>query len=277
MHGIPILLNEYVSIFRIADYVEGAPYPGASGYAGSTDPVTGFRRTYRQMARVLTEHSVKRNQTGPADVIRRVRRERPHARILVIGTGDSYYGDDITYTDIAFGRNVTCICDAQDLPFPAGAFDAVLAVAVLEHVCDPYRCVEEIRRVLSAQGYVYADTPFLQSVHMAAYDFTRFTYLGHRRLFRWFDDIDSGIAGGPGMVAAYVFQYLILSFSDNRVYRRVARLLGLILGVPIKYVDYICRSRRSAYDVAAGNYFFGRKRDEPISDRDMIALYRGGG
>lgn len=76
---------------------------------------------------------------------------------------------------------------------------------------------------------------------------------------------------------AYVFQYLLLSFSDSHAYRRAARLLGLILAAPIKYVDCLCRSRRSAYDVAAGVYFFGCKRDEPISDRDMMRLYRGGG
>lgn len=238
VRGIPILLNEDASVFRIADYVQGAPYAGASGYAGSTDHMTGFRRAYRRMARALSEHSVKRNQIGPDDVIRRVRGEKPHARILVIGAGDADYGVDVTYTDVAFARHVTCICDAHDLPFLAGSFDAVIAVAVLEHVSDPYRCAEEIRRVLVPQGYVYADTPFLQPVHMAAHDFTRFTYLGHRRLFRWFDDIDSGIAGGPGMAAAYVFQYLLLSFSDSRVYRRAARLLGLILATPIKYVDY---------------------------------------
>lgn len=205
VRGIPILLNEDTSVFRIADYVEGAPYPGASGYAGSTDHVTGFRRAYRRMARVLAEHSVKRNQTGPDDVIRRVRGEKPHARILVIGAGDADYGVGITYTDVAFGQRVTCICDAHDLPFPAGSFDAVFAVAMLEHVSDPYRCADEIRRVLVPQGYVYADTPFLQPVRMAAHDFTRFTYLGHRRLFRWFDDIDSGIADGRGMSASLCF------------------------------------------------------------------------
>ena len=53
--------------------------------------------------------------------------------------------------------------------------------------------------VYKDDGLVYADTPFMQQVHMGRYDFTRFTYLGHRRLFRKFEEIDSGAVSGPAM------------------------------------------------------------------------------
>src|SRR5262249_27469569 len=65
VRGIPILLNEDASVFRIADYVAGAPYTGASGYTGNADL---FRRAYRRMAHALSEHSVKHNRLGPNDV-----------------------------------------------------------------------------------------------------------------------------------------------------------------------------------------------------------------
>ena len=102
------------------------------------------------------------------------------------------------------GSQVICmimivICDAHDLPFKEKSFDAIICQAVLEHVADPYRCVEEMFRVLKPKKFIYVETPFMQQVHMAPYDFTRFTYLGHRRLFRRFKEIDSGIACGPGM------------------------------------------------------------------------------
>ena len=35
-------------------------------------------------------------------------------------------------------------------------------------------------------GIVYAETPFMQQVHEGAYDFTRYTVLGHRYLFKKF-------------------------------------------------------------------------------------------
>ncbi len=82
------------------------------------------------------------------------------------------------------------------------SFDGVICQAVLEHVLDPYRCVEEIHRVLRPNGLVYAETPFMQQVHGGTHDFTRFTHLGHRRLFRKFAEVDSGVVCGPGMALA---------------------------------------------------------------------------
>ena len=39
--------------------------------------------------------------------------------------------------------------DAEHLPFPASTFQRVECDAVLEHVRDPYRVMEEMRRVLA--------------------------------------------------------------------------------------------------------------------------------
>ena len=103
------------------------------------------------------------------------------------------------------------ICDAHDIPFADGCFDGVIVQAVLEHVMDPGRCVEEIHRVLGDNGLVYAETPFIQQIHMGRYDFTRYTHSGHRRLFRRFEEIASGPVGGPGMALAWAYQ--VLSFE----------------------------------------------------------------
>lgn len=51
---------------------------------------------------------------------------------------------------------------------------------------NPYRCINEVYRVLNENGIVYASTPFMLQVHMGKFDFTRFTHSGHRRLFRNF-------------------------------------------------------------------------------------------
>ena len=52
--------------------------------------------------------------------------------------------------------------------------------------------------MLKDDGLVYAETPFLQQVHGGPYDFTRFTHLGHRRLFRKFIELESGATAGAG-------------------------------------------------------------------------------
>ena len=92
-----------------------------------------------------------------------------------------------------------------------------------EHVVDPYRCVDEIHRVLTSNGLIYAETPFIQQVHAGRYDFTRFTQLGHRRLFRRFEEIETGVVCGPGMALAWSWQYFLLSFFTSRPLRSFAR------------------------------------------------------
>lgn len=272
LRGVPILLNEENSVFRIADYLEDRGYGGASAYGGSVDRTSGLRRAYRSFARRLSEAPVPNSGFDPMAAILR---EKPGARVLVIGAGERRHEGNITYTDVAFAKGVACICDAHDLPFEDGAFDAVFAEAVLEHVCDPQRVVAEIERVLAPGGFVYAVTPFLQPVHMGAYDFTRFTHLGHRRLFRRFDDLGNGMVGGPCYSAIHLTHNLLLSLSDHGRTRSVLRLLGLLITYPMRHLDRLFSRTEGSFNAACACYFFGRRRDTAISDRELIGLFRG--
>lgn len=276
--NVPILINDGNSVFAIADYLRPDSYVGAS-YGGESEKASGVRLLYRRFARSISEAGIKRNHLGAEEAIAKLCRDstqRP--KILVIGSGDVKYSEagDFFYSDVAITKGVSLIADAHDLPFANNVFDLVVAVAVLEHVANPSRVVEEIWRVLKPRGYVYAVTPFLQPVHMGAYDFTRFTHLGHRRLFRMFSEEASGLALGPASVLAWSIRSLLISLSANKMYRRLANLSGLILTFPLKYIDYIARKNPAAIDGAGGVFFFGRKQDAAISDRELIKLYRGG-
>jgi ubiquinone/menaquinone biosynthesis C-methylase UbiE len=46
------------------------------------------------------------------------------------------------------------VADAHKLPFKSRSFDAVFALEVLEHVFEPVRVLQEIKRVLKPKGYV---------------------------------------------------------------------------------------------------------------------------
>ena len=61
----------------------------------------------------------------------------------------------ITLKKIAFYQ---CNVDEQ-LPFPESFFDVVTAIAVLEHVFNPPKVVEEIHRVLKPNGIFVAQVP----------------------------------------------------------------------------------------------------------------------
>ena len=271
------MINDKNSVFQVADYATtDSAYGGASDYAGHLDRRTGLRQLYRRFMSFLSESNPVPRDFGVNQAIQHVLRERPDAQILAIGSGDKTYVGNITYSDVAFGKNVTCIADAHDLPFTDAVFDACIVCAVLEHVADPQRCVAEIERVLRPNGFVYAETPFMQPVHMGAYDFTRFTYLGHRRLFRRFDEIQSGMAGGPGTSSAHLMRYLLVAFSDRAVLKKWLKMVGLLATYPIRLMDRVTKRRLTAYDSASGFYFFGTLRVEPISDREILKFYRGG-
>jgi SAM-dependent methyltransferase len=273
IRGIPVLIHDANSVFRRADFQSSAPYAGASGYAGAADQTTGLTRAYRGFARRLSEAPVPGD--GKFDQLRRSLTADPIKKILIIGAGEREAFGNTTRTDVAFATGINCICDAHDLPFEDGSFDVVFAESVLEHVCDPQRCVSEIVRVLSPRGVVCAMTPFLQPVHMGAYDFTRFTYLGHRRLFRMFDEIESGACGGPGYSAIHILRNLVIGITDNRRARAILKLTMLLLTYPLRHIDGFLSRTQSSYNAGCAFYFCGTKRETPISDRDILTFFRG--
>jgi len=272
IRGVPILINESESVFRISDYETQQAYHGASGYGGTLDKTSGAKKAYRRFARFLSEAPVP---GGSFDFLSQILSERPDAKILVVGSGERQYGENVTYTDVAFSKNIACICDSHDLPFSDQTFDAVIAEAVLEHVCDPQKCVSEYVRVLKPDGFAFATIPFLQPVHMGAYDFTRFTHLGLRRLFRQFDEIASGVCGGPVYSGIHLFREQLLCLTDNHRLQTVLRLLGLLVTFPIRYLDPIFSRTMQSYNSSCAFYFFGRKRQSPIPDRDILGMFRG--
>ena len=207
-----------------------------------------------------------------------------NSKILIIGGSIKGQGTepiysnksfDIVGSDVSFGPYTTLICDAHDIPFEDEVFDCVIIQAVLEHVLEPQRCVDEVYRVLKYSGLVYAETPFMQQVHMKQYDFTRFTHLGHRRLFRHFDEISSGPVCGPGMALAWSYSYFLRSFTSHRILLHFLAIFARMTSFFFKYFDYYLIDKAGSYDAASGFYFMGTKSPNILSDRDLIKQFKG--
>lgn len=74
--------------------------------------------------------------------------------------------------------------DAMNLPFRKGEFDCVIALSLLEHVPEPQLVVNEAYRVLKKGGTFALTVPFMNRLHMAPYDYFRFTEFGLRHILK---------------------------------------------------------------------------------------------
>jgi hypothetical protein len=116
----------------------------------------------------------------------------------------------------------------------------------------------------------------MQQVHEGAYDITRFTMVGHRHLFRWFDELDAGVVCGPATSLIWAMRYLVRALPrQSRLAREALDRTVCIAFSWVKYLDDYLVDRPASVDAASGIYFLGRKRDSPVSDREVIASYRG--
>ncbi len=79
--------------------------------------------------------------------------------------------------------------DIHALPFGDNTQDAIVCLAVLEHVEDPFRACREIYRTLKAGGYCFVYVPFLYYYHAEKgyyKDYWRFTKDSFPLLFKDF-------------------------------------------------------------------------------------------
>jgi SAM-dependent methyltransferase/uncharacterized protein YbaR (Trm112 family) len=270
-HGRPVLLRPDNAVFCLEDYRRAAlPSPDVS--------VGGI-------ARFIPAPSVNLASERVLACVSQLLAELPLATVLVVGGGCQRHwlderlgaGDTVrvVYSDIDVDADVDLFCDGHDLPFVDGAFDAVVTTAVLEHVLYPERVAAEIHRVLKVGGLLYSELPFIQQVHEGAYDFTRYTLSGHRRLFNGFTEIDAGMVAGPGTALVWSIENFGLAFTASPVLRKVAKALVRLGFAWLKHFDRILVNRPEAMDGASCTYFLGQKIDGQLADVDIIARYVG--
>lgn len=275
-NGLPILICEERSLFSFNDFSEGAAPTTMNLLPTKHSSIERIRETLKKC---LPSKSYNVSQFGSTDAVRYICSRVENASILVIGAGEdpveTQLAANMTFSDVTRGPLTDLIADGHDLPFPDNSFDGVLAVAVMEHVIDPSRVASEAWRVLKPNGAIYASTPFMQQVHMGRYDFHRFTPLGHRRLWRWFDEEKSGIANGPAMALVWSVDYFLRTLFRQNALQSSACYSARMVLAPLLLLDRVLANRAGAFDAASAHYFFGFKRDTPVPDKDIVRNYPG--
>ena len=207
--------------------------------------------------------------------------------ILIIGCGNqveefkkSYSREgldlNIIGMDVDINADVNIFADAHNLPFKDSSFDFIIITAVLEHVLFPHIVVDEIHRTLKTEGNVYSEVPFMQQVHEGAYDFSRFSRVGHVALFNKFEIINSGIVAGIGTAFVWSIRYLLDSLLSPLKLNFMTKLL-IIFFQPIKILDYLLPDQYQE-DFCSCTFVVGSKPKPNFKNnfQNVLALYKGG-
>ena len=139
---------------------------------------------------------------------------------------------------------VDLIASSTAIPIREKQFDLVLCTEVLEHVSEPGKALQEIRRVLKPSGHLFISVPFLIGLHEEPHDYYRYTEHGLRYLLtregfiikrlRNRGNYLSILIGDLAWPLCKMFSYLSKLTGIRSLYSQYNPLLWLLVIVPQK-------------------------------------------
>lgn len=215
-----------------------------------------------------------------ADMLSLIEKHRD-GLILDCGAGSkSDYYPNIVNVEIVAYPSTDVLAVGEYLPFAEGSFDAVMSVAVLEHVRDPFRCAAELVRVLKPGGDLLCAVPFLQPVHGYPHHYFNATPQGLRRLFE--DSVtDLTLSVPDACHPVHALNWMLASWaqglpSDTReafLNMRISELLQpswSMLDAP--FARDLPESKR--FEIACGTVLTGRKPLHTGEEKTTVPLGR---
>ena len=139
--------------------------------------------------------------------------------------------------------------------------DAIVNIAILEHIDEPEKTIDEMYRVLKAGGFIYTAIPFIYEYHASPYDYKRWTISGCEYMHKKFDKIEIGVSSGPtSALVGVLIEWLAIffSFGNVKLYKILYFIFMLTLW-PLKYFDILLNKHPMAKIIASGFYYIGRK------------------
>ncbi len=134
--------------------------------------------------------------------------------------------------------NVDLWGTAYHIPVENDSFDSALCTAVLEHLEEPEKALQECFRVLKPGAYAIYSVPFIWHLHEEPRDFFRFSQYGLRYLFNktGFELIEIKALSGFWVTFGQLFVYNIYRFKKG-----IFRWLGIIdlAGLIIQFISWI--------------------------------------
>jgi len=182
--------------------------------------------------------------------------------ILNVGSGNTRISKNFINLDCYPYENVDVVCDACNLPFPSNSVDAIINIAILEHVNKPEKAISEMHRILKVGGIIYTIVPFIQGFHASPHDYYRWTLPGVKMLHGEFEECESGVRGGPTSAMLWVLQEwlaMVLSLGFKPIYKAVF-ILSMIILWPVKFIDVVLSYHSMSPVIACAFYYIGKKK-----------------
>lgn len=162
--------------------------------------------------------------------------------------------------DICSGPGIDIVADATDLPDDIGKFNSIILQAVPEHVEDIAKLFTEMYQILSHNGFLYIEMPFLQGYHADPDDYWRTTVSGMRVLNKNLELIKYGVSAGPIGSLIWIITDLasnisFFSYKFNLIIRFILRWLLC----PFRYLDLFISNSIAAERNASEFYYIFKK------------------
>jgi len=182
---------------------------------------------------------------------------------LNIGAGRTRISDKILNMEIEPGDGIDLVGSAESIPAEDECYDLVICQEVLEHVRNPAKAMEEIKRVLKTGGRAYIQLPFIIGYHPCPKEFWRFSREGVEEICTaaGLEIVESGVTVGSATGfyrIAVEFFALLFSLPISKSYRPFKFLFALIL-YPIKLLDPILALSPQRERISGGFYVVAQK------------------
>lgn len=199
--------------------------------------------------------------------------------VVDAGSGNMAVDDPcIIRTDIKLTPYVDLVADLHALPFLPNSVDYILALAVFEHLRQPFTVAEEIHTVLKPGGYVYAESNFVYAYHGYPHHYYNISIQGLQQIFSRFTELKVGVAPYqmPGFALEFILgTYLSLFKAETPTEAEFAALVRDLLEYPLYQYDNKF-TQDMAFRVAAGDYLIGIKQpngDDTIIPQPILDVY----
>ncbi len=207
--------------------------------------------------------------------------------VLDCGAGrrGTYYENVVNYEIVDYDTT-DIIGVGESLPFKDGSMDAVISVAVLEHVRDPFTCAAEIIRVLRPGGRLFCAVPFLQPEHGYPHHYYNMAPQGLRALFERSLVIDDHRVYG-GVLPVWTLRWIVQSWAAGLTGTARDAFLALTLRDltqpaemnDVLKLDWVAQlPERKNFELASATVLFAHKPDGggAVAQRRPAAAASGG-